>query len=65
MKHNGRHDKADRFLRVWRIPEKEFAGRIEAALEKAGWHAFFDRGDTHGEVMTQQVAIPYLVNPEK
>ena len=63
--HNGRHDRTDRFLRVWRIPDKEFAERIEAALEKAGWHTFFERGDARGEVLTPQVAIPYLVNPEK
>ncbi|HEV2281290.1 MAG TPA: DUF6616 family protein [bacterium] len=65
VSHNGHHDKTDRFLRVWRVPGKEFPQRIEAALERAGWHAFFERGDTRGEVMTPQVAIPYLVNPEK
>jgi hypothetical protein len=65
INHNGHHDKTDRFLRVWRIPDKEFAQRIETALEKAGWRTFFDPGDTRGEVMTPQVAIPYLVNPEK
>lgn len=65
INHNGHQDKTDRFLRVWRIPDKEFATRIEAALEQAGWHTFFERGDTRGEVITPQVAIPYLVNPEK
>lgn len=50
------------FLRVWRMPEKEFAPRIEAALEKAGWHEFFEPGRARGEILTPQVAIPYLVN---
>ena len=49
------------FLRVWRMPEREFAQRIEEALEKAGWHEFFEPGHARGEVLTPQVAIPYLV----
>ena len=58
------HHRADfRFLRIWRIPEKEFAQRIEEALEKAGWHEFFEHGNARGEVLTPQMAIPYLVNP--
>ena len=65
INHNGHHDRTDRFLRVWRIPDKEFAHRIEEALERGGWHTFFEPGDARGEVLTPQVAIPYLVNPEK
>jgi len=51
-----------RFLRVWRMPERQFAQRIEEALEKAGWHEFFEQSSPGGEVVTPQVAIPYLVN---
>jgi hypothetical protein len=49
------------FLRVWKMPEREFAQRIEDALEKAGWREFFEPGPARGEVLTPQVAIPYLV----
>ena len=49
------------FLRLWKMPEKEFAQRIEAALEQAGWDEFFEPGPARGEVLTSQVAIPYLV----
>lgn len=49
------------FLRVWRMPEREFAQRIEDALERAGWHEFFEPGHARGEVLAPQVAIPYLV----
>lgn len=50
------------FLRVWRMSEREFVQRIEEALEEAGWHEFFERGGGGGEIVTPQVAIPYLVN---
>lgn len=65
VNHNGHHDRTDCFLRVWRLPHKDFVQRINEALERAGWHSFFEAGDTRGEVMTPQVAIPYLVNPER
>lgn len=48
------------FLRVRKMPEKEFAQRIEGALEQAGWHEFFEPGHAP-EILTPQVAIPYLV----
>jgi hypothetical protein len=65
LNHNGHQANTDRFLRIWRIPDKEYEQRINAALERAGWHSFFEPGDTRGEVLSPQVAIPYLVNPEK
>jgi putative transposase len=59
------HDRTDRFLRVWRLPHKNFVRRIDETLKRAGWHSFFEPGDTRGEVLTPQVAIPYLLNPER
>lgn len=65
INHNGHHYKTDRFLRIWRLPHKDFVRRIEETLKEAGWNSFFEPGDSRGEVLTPQVAIPYLVNPER
>jgi len=65
VNHNGQSDRTDHFLRVWRLPHKDFVQRIDETLERAGWHLFFERGDARGEVLTPQVAIPYLLNPER
>ena len=59
------HGDMSRFLRIWRVPDQGFAGRIEAALAETGWHTFFEPGESRGEVLTPQVAIHYLVNPNK
>ncbi|HKX17701.1 MAG TPA: DUF6616 family protein [bacterium] len=64
VNHNGHHNRTDRFLHVWRLPHKGFVQRIDATLKGIGWYSFFEPGDARGEVLTPQVAIPFLLNPE-
>ncbi len=58
---NGGSAKDFSFLRVWKMPEKEWVQRIADTLEKTGWHEFFEPVNSQGEILTPQVAIPYLI----
>ena len=59
---NGRPAPDGSFLRVWQMPEQGLVQLIEETLETAGWHEFFEPGTARGEILTPQVAIPYLVS---
>jgi len=51
------------FLRIWEMPEESLAQRVEDALASTTWHEFFEPGTSRGEVLTPQVAIPYIISP--
>jgi hypothetical protein len=42
---------------VWKMPSKELISKLEAAVEQAGWHQYFEQVNAAGEVVTLEVQL--------
>jgi hypothetical protein len=51
-----------RYLAVWKMPSEELVHRLEAAIEQAGWHNYFEQVNAKGTIISPQEALGDMMN---
>ncbi len=46
----GGHDAGYRYISVWKIPDEETVHKLEATVEQAGWHRYFEQVNAWGSL---------------
>jgi len=54
-----------RYLSVWKIPEKKLVMQMESAVEKAGWHEYFEQANVRGWFVTPEAVLSDMINLEE
>lgn len=49
------------YLALWRMADAAQAAALEATVEAAGWHHFFDQVNARGEVLAPPDALAHMV----
>lgn len=48
------------YIAVWKMPTLDLARALEAAVEGAGWHTYFEQINARGELMPAQDVLAHM-----
>ena len=48
------------YLAVWKMPSKELAERLEATVDRSGFHDYFEQVNARGSAVTPQDALEHM-----
>ena len=53
------------YLAVWRMPSLELVHRLEALVETAGWHRYFDQVNARGALQPPADVLAHVARAEQ
>lgn len=53
-----------RYLAVWKMPSREQVEMLEASVQQAGWHDYFEQINARGELISPPQALEHMANLE-